>query len=128
MTEDQVIDLAVAHKLGRAMNPIGMQTGAVFATDQGYRTGELFAFAEALTDAERMAERVRCAEYLMQQAGLCPQDSACRAVLESAAGVVRLYGPAAALESAEHMQEDYSARGHLFDAPGSDVHDGLGRP
>lgn len=128
MTEDQLIDLAVAHKLGHAMNPIGMQTGAVFATERGYRTSELFAFAEAVADAERVAERVRCAEYLMQQAGLCPHDSACRAVLESAAGVVRLYGPAAAMEAAQHMQEDYEARGHLFDAPGSDVHDGLGRP
>jgi len=93
MTEDQLIDLAVAHKLGRAMNPIGMQTGAVFATEQGYRTGELFAFAEAVADAARVAERLRCAEYLMQQAGLCPHDSACRAVLESASAVVRLYGP-----------------------------------
>lgn len=128
MTEDQVIDLAVAHKLGLSMNPIGMQTGAVFATEQGYRTGELLAFSVALADAERVAERLRCAEYLMQQAGLCPEDSACRAVLESASEVVRLYGPAAALEAAEHMQEDYEARGHLFDAPGSDVHDGLGRP
>jgi len=128
MTEDQVIELAVANNLGHAMNPIGMQTGAVFATERGYRTGELFAFAEAVADVERVAERVRCAEYLMQQAALCPNDSACRAVLESAAGVVRLYGPAAALEAAEHMQKDYEARGHLFDAPGSDVHDGLSRP
>jgi len=128
MTEDQLIDLAVAHELGHAMNPIGMQTGAVFATEQGYRTGALLSFAEAVADAERVAERLRCAEYLMQQAGLCPENSACRAVLESAAGVVRLYGPAAALEAAEHMQKDYEARGHLFDAPGSDVHDGLSRP
>ena len=41
----------------------------------------------------QLAERERCADYVMQQANLCPKDSACRAVLESASGVLRLYGP-----------------------------------
>ena len=53
MTEDRLIELAAQIGLGRAMKPIGMQTGDVFATEQGYRTGELLAFAAAVTAAER---------------------------------------------------------------------------
>jgi len=55
---DDWIALAVKHGLGRTMNPIGMQTGAVFVTDQGYRTGELEEFCAALlrTQAARIAE------------------------------------------------------------------------
>ena len=53
MTEDETIALAVACNLGRTMTPLGMNTGEVFATDQSYRTAELFAFADAVRAAER---------------------------------------------------------------------------
>lgn len=49
--------------------------------------------AVTLAETARRVEQERCAEYLMQQAALCPEDSACRAVLESVSAVVRLYGP-----------------------------------
>ena len=55
MTEDETIALAVACNLGRTMTPLGMNTGEVFATDQSYRTAELFAFADAVRAAEREA-------------------------------------------------------------------------
>ena len=60
MTDDELIALAIAHKLGRAMKPLGMQTGDVFVTDQSYRTGELLAFAAAVEDAARMEWMSRC--------------------------------------------------------------------
>ena len=53
MTEDETIALAVTCNLGRTMTPLGMNTGEVFATDQSYRTAELFAFADAVRAAER---------------------------------------------------------------------------
>ena len=55
MTEDETIALAVTCNLGRTMTPLGRNTGEVFATDQSYRTAELFAFADAVRSAEREA-------------------------------------------------------------------------
>ena len=53
MSDDELIALAVKHRLGRTMKPLGRQTGDVFVTDQSYRTGELLAFAAAVTNAAR---------------------------------------------------------------------------
>ena len=53
MSDDELIALAVKHRLGRTMKPLGMQTGDVFVTDQSYRTGELLSFAAAVADAAR---------------------------------------------------------------------------
>ncbi len=53
LTDDEIIALAVKHKLGRTMSPIGMQTGDVFVTDQGYRTSELLDFARAVGAGSR---------------------------------------------------------------------------
>lgn len=58
MNDAQMIALAVKHKLGRTMKPLGMQTGDVFVTDRSYRTAELMDFAAAVTAIERQ----RCAE------------------------------------------------------------------
>ena len=53
MSDDELIALAVKHRLGRTMKPLGMQTGDVFVTDQSYRTRELLSFAAAVADAAR---------------------------------------------------------------------------
>ena len=62
MTEDETIALAVTCNLGRTMTPLGRNTGEVFATDQSYRTAELFAFADAVRSAEREACAKVCEE------------------------------------------------------------------
>lgn len=51
VSDDEIIALAAAHGLGNSMRPIGLDTGPVFATEQGYRTAELFDFAEAIIAA-----------------------------------------------------------------------------
>ena len=47
MSNEELITLAVKHKLGR------MQTGHVFRIDPSYSTRELLSFAAAVADAER---------------------------------------------------------------------------
>jgi hypothetical protein len=48
LSDERIIELAVTHKLGRTMKPLGMRTGDVFVTDQSYRTSELIDFAHAI--------------------------------------------------------------------------------
>jgi hypothetical protein len=47
LTNDELIDLAVEHGLGRTLPPLGLNTGNVFYTDNSYRTAALFDFADA---------------------------------------------------------------------------------
>lgn len=61
MTEDQIIDLAVEHGLGRRMAPICPPNPSVFATEQGYRTSELLTFAAAVRDIGNEAADERAA-------------------------------------------------------------------
>lgn len=47
LTNDELIDLAVEHGLGRKIPPLGLNTGNVFYTDNSYRTSALLDFADA---------------------------------------------------------------------------------
>lgn len=52
LSDEQIIDLAVKHNLGRKLRPLGPHdTGSVFYTDASYRTSELFQFADAIESA-----------------------------------------------------------------------------
>jgi hypothetical protein len=51
MTDDEILALAVKHKLGRTLKPIGLDTGDVFYTDASYRTAEILDFARELLAA-----------------------------------------------------------------------------
>jgi hypothetical protein len=55
MDDDEIIDLAEAHGLGRSMRPIGVQTGKVFHDGTNYRTAELLNFVGAVIAADRAA-------------------------------------------------------------------------
>jgi len=62
MSDDEIIAIAVSHRLGRTMKPIGMDTGDVFFTDASYRTDELLSFARAIEQEERQACANLCDE------------------------------------------------------------------
>jgi hypothetical protein len=47
LSDDEIIELAIHHGLGRALKPIGFGTADVFYTDNSYRTAALLDFAEA---------------------------------------------------------------------------------
>lgn len=61
MTDNEIIELAQTHKLGRRLRPISRwPTGDVFYTDASYRTSELIDFAKAIAASEREACAREC--------------------------------------------------------------------